>query len=211
MHITILSVNTAKSEPIATKSGQTGIFKRPRHGPVFVGETGLCGDSIVDLINHGGKDQAVYLYSREDYDWWASELGHEIDPGTFGENLTVSGLQSATVCVGDRYRIGDVLIEVTAPRIPCNTLAIRMGDAHFVKRFMAAKRPGIYCRVLQTGSVAARDRGTVELFTGEKITLLELSGKYPYATLSPEDRKRYLSAPTHWKLSAFLRGEIAKP
>jgi MOSC domain-containing protein YiiM len=211
MQITILAVNTANSEPIATKSGQTGIFKRPRQGPVFVGETGVAGDTIVDLKNHGGRDQAVYLYSREDYQWWERELGRAIEPGIFGENLTVSGIESAAVCAGDRYRIGGLLLEATSPRIPCNTFAARMGDRHFVKRFMAAKRPGVYCRVLQTGSVAARDSGTVELFTGEKITLLELVEKYPYATLSPDDRMRCLSAPTHWKLSAFLRGEIAKP
>ncbi len=211
MQITILSLSIAKSEPIATRSGRTGIFKRLQQGPVFVGETGLEGDVIVDLINHGGRDQAVYLYSREDYEWWQGEMGCEIEPGSFGENLTISGLESAPVCVGDRYRIGDVLLEVTSPRIPCNTLAVRMGDPRFVKRFMAARRPGIYCRVLQTGPVAAGDIGTVEHFSGEKVTLLELFAKYPYSMLSPEDRARYLSVPTHWKLGAFLSGEIAKP
>ncbi len=211
MQITILSVNTAILEPIATKNGQSGIFKRPQQGPVFVAETGLAKDSIADLTNHGGKDQAVYLYSRDDYEWWEGELGREIEPGEFGENLTISGLESAAVCIGDRYRIGDVLLEVTSPRIPCNTLAVRMGDPRFVKRFMAAKRPGIYCRVLQTGPVAAGDIGTVEHFSGEKVTLLELFEKYPYSMLSPEDRARYLSVPTHWKLGAFLSGEIAKP
>jgi MOSC domain-containing protein YiiM len=211
MQIRILSVNTAKPEPIATKTGQTGIFKRPQQGPVFVGEHGLASDAIVDVNNHGGKDQAVYLYSREDYAWWEHDLGREIEPGTFGENLTISGLESATACIGDRYRIGDLLLEVTSPRIPCSTFAVRMGDPHFVKRFMEAKRPGVYCRVLRTGNIAQGERGTVELFASEKVTLLELVEKYPYATVSTEDRRRYLSVPTHWKISAFLRGEIARP
>jgi MOSC domain-containing protein YiiM len=174
MQITVLNVNTAKPETIATKSGETGIFKRPRQGPVYIGETGVSGDVIVDLRNHGGKDQAVYLYGREDYEWWERELGRSLEPGTFGENLTISGLESATVCIGDRYRIGGVLLEVTSPRIPCNTFAVRMGDPHFIKRFMEGKRPGSYCRVLETGNVAAGDFGTAAPYSGEKVTLLEL-------------------------------------
>ncbi len=211
MQIKILSVNIAKPEPIATKSGRSGIFKRPQKGPVEIGETGFSGDSIVDLENHGGKDQAVYLYSQEDYDWWESELGQTIEPGTFGENLTISGLGSAAACIGDRFRFGSVLLEVTSPRIPCSTFAVRMGDPHFVKRFMAAKRPGIYCRVLEPGALTAGDAGSVELYAGERVTALEMFGKYPFTSVTPAERQRYLSVPLHWKAAAFLRGEISKP
>lgn len=211
MQVKILSVNIANPEPIATKSGQSGIFKRPQAGSVDVGKTGLAGDAIVDLANHGGEDQAVYLYSSEDYDWWEGELNQIIVPGTFGENLTLSGLESVHVCVGDRYRFGSVLLEVTSPRMPCNTLAVRMGDPHFVKRFMAANRPGIYCRVLETGALAAGETGSAERYAGEPVTLVEMFGKYPFAAITPEERRRYLSTPLHGKLASYLRGEVSKP
>ena len=173
--------------------------------------TGLANDAILDKANHGGVDQAVYIYTLPDYDWWSAELGRPCDPGLFGENLTVSGLESASVCVGDRYRIGDVLLEVTSPRIPCSTFAARMGDSQFVKRFMAGKRPGIYCRVLETGSVKAGVVIAAEPFNGEQITLLELFEGFPHKSVTSADRDRYLSVPAHWKLAAFLKGEIAKP
>lgn len=206
MVIRILSANTAKPEQIATKSGLSGIFKRPNETPVFIGPDGLAGDAIVDLESHGGKDQAVYLYSREDYAWWEVELGRAVEPGTFGENLTISGLRSAEACVGDRYTFGDVVLEVTSPRIPCNTFAVRMGDPHFVKRFMAAKRPGVYCRVLKTGAVQAGESGTSNRFTGKQVTLLEMFETYPFASLSPEDTARFLATPVHWKVAALLSG-----
>ena len=211
MHLELLSVNIAKPEPIATKSGSTGIFKRPAADAVHVGPIGLEGDAIVDLANHGGADQAVYLYFREDYIWWERELARALSPGEFGENLTVAGLESATVMVGDQFRFGSVLLEATSPRIPCNTFAVRMGDPHFVKRFMAARRPGIYCRVLKTGSITAGAVAYMIPFAGQKVGMLELFESYPFASVEPEHRQRYLSVPLHGKLAAFLRGESGKP
>lgn len=211
MRLEILSVNIAKIETINTKSGQTGIFKRSQTGTVHVGPVGLESDAIVDLANHGGTDQAVYIYCRDDYIWWERQLGRPLEPGEFGENLTIAGLESAAVMVGDRFRIGPVLLEATSPRIPCNTFAVRMGDPHFVKRFMAAKRPGIYCRVLQTGAIAAGAEAEIIPFAGQKVSILELFEKYPFATVTQQDRQRYLSAPIHGKLAAYLRGENTKP
>ena len=98
--------------------------------------------------HHGGPDQAVYVYLSEDYDWWSKTLGRPIAPGTFGDNITISGLTSADLAIGDRLIAGDVVIEVTTPRIPCNTLAARMGDPGFVKAYRDAGRPGAYCRVI---------------------------------------------------------------
>ncbi len=123
---------------------------------------GLEGDSIVDKKNHGGRDQAVYIYGGADYAWWSRarpDLDHGYQPGTFGENLTISDLESAEYAVGDRLQIGEVVLEVTAPRIPCVTLAARMGDPQFIKAFMAAERPGLYCRVIVEGIRAGRRRG----------------------------------------------------
>jgi MOSC domain-containing protein YiiM len=151
----LLSVNIGQSRPIATKSGSTGIFKEPQPGPVHIGALGLEGDTIVDTEHHGGPDQAVYLFGQPDYGWFAHSENRSMHPGLFGENLTISDLESAKIRVGDRFQIGDVLLEITWPRIHCVTLAARLGDPSFVKRFHAAKRPGVYARVLTEGFVQA--------------------------------------------------------
>jgi MOSC domain-containing protein YiiM len=131
MQINLLSVNIANPEPINTRRGMSGIFKRPQPGRVGINKTGLANDAILDLQNHGGIDQAVYLYTQPDYDWWSADLSKPCEPGLFGENLTVSGLESASVKVGDRYRIGSVLLEVTSPfpaiRLPAER-AMRTGS-----------------------------------------------------------------------------------
>ena len=210
MSMTLISVNIATSEPIATKSGRTGIFKRPQTGDVEIGRLGVAGDTIVDLTNHGGADQAVYIYTREDYAWWENELGRTLAAGTFGENLTISGFESATACVGDRLTIGSLEMEVTSPRMPCITFAVRMGDTHFLKKFMKAKRPGVYCRVLTAGKAKAGSVVEYRHYGGEQITLAELFQAYAFAAISDETRQRYLSAPVHAKLATFLRGETVK-
>ena len=158
MILQLVSVNVGQPEELAGgKPMRTGIFKRPQAEPVRVGRLGLAGDAICDTENHGGQQQAVYLYGVPDYAWWEAELGRPLEPGTFGENLTIDGFSSAEVRIGDRYRIGPVLLEATCPRIPCRTFAARMGDPRFPKRFMAARRPGVYCRVLVEGELAAGD------------------------------------------------------
>ena len=149
---------------IGARIVSTGI----RKGPVergYVGALGLAGDVVADEENHGGLDQAIYLYSNEDYAWWAAELGAVPEPGTFGENLTLSSFGSGEVRIGDRFRIGPALVEATAPRIPCSVFATRMGEPGWVKRFAAARRPGIYARVLEPGEVAAGD--SVERIDGD--------------------------------------------
>ncbi len=136
----LVSVNVGPSRPLGNR--RSGIDKRPVQGEVQVGPEGLQGDVQVNKKHHGGPDQALYAYHLEDYEWWSTELGQDLSPGLFGENLTCKGLPE--IMVGDRYRIGQVLMEVTAPRIPCNTLATRMGDPTFVKTFTQARRPGFY-------------------------------------------------------------------
>jgi MOSC domain-containing protein YiiM len=194
----ILSVNTGKAEPIAVKSGQSGIFKRPRQGRVAIGPLGLEGDVIIDTQNHGGPDQAVYLYGQPDYEFWENELGRELAPGLFGENLTVSGLESARMMVGDRLRIGKVLLEITSPRNPCMTFARVMGEEDWVKRFTDAQRPGVYARVIETGDVGAGDAAELIPFQGEKIPVTELTTDYRKP--SPERMRWLLKAPLHTEL-----------
>lgn len=159
----LVSVNVGRSRelfvPNAKKPGATGIFKTPAAGPVSVHRLGVADDFIGDLEHHGGPDQAVYLYGADDYAWWSARLGEVLDPGTFGENLTL-GASLDDARIGDRFEIGEVLLEVTAPRIPCGTLATRMNDVGFVKTFREARKPGAYARVLREGALAAGDAVT---------------------------------------------------
>ena len=202
----LLSANVGRELPVqnAKKSGKTGIFKRPVGAPVEVTFGGLVGDAISDTENHGGADQAVYVYGAPDYDWWSEELGRELRPGAFGENLTVAGLESARMRIGDRLRTGSVLLEVTAPRIPCVTLATRMGDPSFVKRFRWAERPGVYCRVIKEGRVRAGDPVTVEGYGGETISAIEMFRDFFRPDPSEAAIRRHLAAPV------AVRARVAK-
>jgi MOSC domain-containing protein YiiM len=193
----LLSVNIGKEQPIQNgkQTGTSGIFKTPTTEPVEITTLGLAGDVVVDTKNHGGVDQAVYIFGSSDYDWWSKELGQKLVPGTFGENLTISDLESASFKIGDRLRVGKVLLEVTAPRIPCATLAARMGDPMFVKRFKQAERPGLYCRVIETGFVRAGDSVTIEPYTGETVTLIEMFRMFYERELNETDLRRLLAAP----------------
>ncbi|MBN2044802.1 MAG: MOSC domain-containing protein [Anaerolineales bacterium] len=196
MHL--LSINIGKRQEInTTKSRQqtTGIFKIPASGPVTVGELGLEGDLIANGKYHGGPDQAVYLYGQADYDFWADELGELIAPGLFGENLTISGLESGSFNVGDFLTIGEVRLQVTAPRIPCDKFAARIGDPHFIKKFRDAERPGLYCRVLQTGQIRAGDMVSVERYTGETVSIVEMYCDHYAPDNSESALRRFLAAP----------------
>jgi MOSC domain-containing protein YiiM len=193
----LLSVNVGRETPIegAGKSGRTGIFKRPVDGPVEITALGLAGDTITDTRNHGGSDQAVYVFGAPDYEWWSEELGKALRPGTFGENLTVSGFESAAACVGDRLRVGPVVLEVTAPRIPCGTLAARMGQPSFLKRFRRAERPGVYCRVIVPGRVRAGDAVEHAPFGGERVPVIEVFRTFFDPGPDEGTLRRHLAAP----------------
>lgn len=195
MSMKLLSVNISGPKPIERggKSGKTGIFKESVPGQVSVGVLGLEGDTQVDSENHGGKDQAVYIYSTDDYAWWSEQLGTVLGAGTFGENLTVSHLPEP-LYIGDRFQIGSVILEVTAPRIPCSTLAARMNDLAFVKKFAKAARPGVYTRVIQTGSLQAGDE--VKYLRGKyDVTALEEFQMFYQKVQAIEDIERLLATP----------------
>lgn len=193
----LLSVNigTARAMSDAKVNGKTGIYKEPRETPVYIDGLGLAGDAVCDTRNHGGPGQAVYLYGAPDYAWWAAELGAELEPGAFGENLTIDGLESARAWVGDRLQVGEVLLEVTAPRIPCHVLARRMEDPQFVKKFRAAERPGLYCRVLRTGYVQAGQPVEYASASALVVSILEMFRDHYASALDEATLRRYLSAP----------------
>jgi MOSC domain-containing protein YiiM len=195
--VRLVSVNIGieRSIPNAKASGKTGIYKLPVEAPAHITAYGLTGDAICDVENHGGVDQAVYIYGVTDYMWWSTALGQHLSPGTFGENLTIDKLASAAFLIGDRLHVGTVTLEVTAPRIPCVTLAARMGDPSFVKRFRSAERPGLYCRVIQEGWVQVGDDVTLERYSGEAVTVIEVFRDYYEPHLTAAALRRYLAAP----------------
>lgn len=139
----------------------TAIWKEPVAGPVALVGVNLVGDDQADRRVHGGPDKAVYAYSVEDYAWWG-EQGVTAGPGTFGENLTTEGVDLSQSRIGDRWTIGDAVLEVAQPRQPCFKLGIRMGDERFPDRFEVAARPGAYLRILREGRVAAGDAIAIE-------------------------------------------------
>ncbi len=203
----ILSVNVGKAMPFEhTTPKVTGIFKKPQAGPVHVGLFGLEGDAICDLKHHGGLDQAVYLYGQPDYDFWSAEIGRVLEPGTFGENLTIANLESAKINLGDRFMLGNLLMEVNSPRIPCRTFAARMDDKYFAKKFLAANRPGIYCRVLHEGPVRVGDVLTYAPFEGEQVSIIEMNENWNRKDLEPAEVRRFLATPIHHKFREEWEG-----
>lgn len=157
----VLSVNVGMPGPLPGTEGAvvSGIVKTPVAGRVAVAPTNLSGDSQADLTVHGGPDKAVYAYPHEHYARWAAELSRDdLEPGRFfGENLTTEGLDEGEVHIGDRFRMGTALLEVSQPRVPCYKLAIRMGDPAFARPFLVSGRTGFYLRVVEEGDVAAGD------------------------------------------------------
>lgn len=158
------------------KRVRTGIWKTPVGGrPVRVEGINLAGDDQADRTVHGGADKAVYAYAAEDYRAWEGELGATPEPGTFGENLTTSGIDLGRALIGERWRIGTAVLEVTQPRFPCYKLGIRMGDAEFPARFARALRLGAYLRVLEGGDVRAGDEIIVVSRPAHHWTILEVA------------------------------------
>lgn len=189
-----MNAGRAELMKLGARTVSTGIRKAPVERG-YVGTLGLAGDVVADEENHGGVDQALYLYSSEDYAWWANDLGAVPGPGTFGETVTLSSFGAEPVRIGDRFRLGAVLVEVTAPRIPCSVFATRMEQPEWVKRFAAARRPGLYARVLEPGDVAAGD--PVERIDGEEDhpTVVDLMDVWYDAEPAPELLERLLRSP----------------
>lgn len=165
----VLSVNVGRPRPNPWKdTGVTGIDKQPVTGPVAVtapgpkgtGAVGLAGDRAYDVQHHGGTDQAVYAYAREDLDGWAGELGRELRDGMFGENLTTLGVDVNGALIGERWRIGGPagpVLEVSCPRVPCATFQGWLDEGGWLRRFTRAALPGAYLRVAGPGTIRAGD------------------------------------------------------
>jgi len=176
----VVSVNVGRIRTVSSggKDVVTGIFKEPVDGAVPVAGVNLAGDDQADRTVHGGPDRAVYAYASEDYAWWSRELGRELQPGTFGENLTTAGIDVNAALVGERWRIGSAVLQVTTPRFPCYKLAMKMDDPAFVKRFSAALRLGSYASIVTEGALERGDAIEVVHRPSHGVTIGEMSQIY---------------------------------
>lgn len=173
----VLSVNVGTPRAWAWASlGRTSIVKTPVRGAVLATRLGLDGDQISDTQHHGGIDQAVYAFAREDLDRWSVLLGAHVPDGQFGENLTTEGIDVNEAEIGERWAIGSAVFEVASVRIPCNDFKGWMGESGFdhrgwVKRFTAESRPGPYLRVVEEGPISAGDEVEVVYRPGHGVSV----------------------------------------
>ncbi len=159
MGATLLSVNVGRAQtvPGGRRYVRSAIWKTPVEGRVAVRGVNVDGDEQADLRVHGGPDKAVYAYGADEIVRWEGELGRDLGPSPFGENLTIAGLDVSGARVGDRWAIGTTVLEVVQPRLPCFKLGVKFGDPAFLKRFALAGRPGAYLRIVQEGELGTGD------------------------------------------------------
>lgn len=207
----LISINAGKEQTQINKGRTeiTGIYKNPLDGSVKITKLGIAEDFIGSSKHHGGPDQALYVYGETDYQWWASETGKEMLPGMFGENLTISELDCNELNIGDILYIGDVTLQVTAPRIPCSTFATKMGDSQWVKKFSAADRPGFYVRVLREGVLTTGQDVRVEKYAGETISLVQVyRDHYDKEGRSEAVLRKHLNSPLAVRMREKYEGEL---
>lgn len=162
----VISTNVGRSEPNSAKTTRTGIHKRPvpaisvrAPGPKHGGlGSGVMDDFIGDREHHGGDDQAVYAVAREELDWWGAQLGRQLDDGMFGENLTTVGIDVDRAVIGTLWEIGEAVLQVTGPRIPCGTFRMHMAERGWLKKYVAHGLSGAYLRVVTPGVIRPGDR-----------------------------------------------------
>ena len=154
--------------------GRTGIDKRSASGAIEFKDNGVVGDRVIDTNVHGGYEQAVYAYAREDAQWWEKEINEEIPAGRFGENLTTEGIDVNAALIGEQWKIGSVILEVSQPRIPCRVFAGFWKRATLIKDFTQAGRPGTYLRIIQEGRAQAGDSIEVIFKPNHTVTISDL-------------------------------------
>lgn len=178
----LLSVNVSSVQtiPYNGKWIKTAIFKKPVDGRVMLAGVNLRGDDQADRKVHGGTERSVYAYAEADYLWWQGRLGITLPHGKFGENFTLRGIDISGALVGERWQIGNAVVQVTSPRVPCYKLGIAMSDQKFVKRFAEALRPGAYLGVVQEGEVAAGDPVEVIWKPDHTLTIKEMMRIYMF-------------------------------
>jgi len=160
-HLKVISTNIGRIREVEWRGQKitTGIFKEPVEEPLFLGKKGVNKDEVADLRVHGGSDKACYLYSADWYPYWKEKFpDSNWHWGIFGENVTVEGLDEGEVYIGDTYKIGSAVVQVSQPRLPCYKLGIRFGSAKVVKHFLESPYPGVYLRIIEEGYVKKGDK-----------------------------------------------------
>jgi MOSC domain-containing protein YiiM len=200
----VLSVNVGTPTQVPVNHGTvlTSIFKSPVEGRVAVRRHNIDGDRQSDLTVHGGPNKAVYCYPAEHYLYWKEQLpGMDLRYGAFGENLTTEGITEEAVSIGDQFRVGSAVLQVTQPRMPCFKLNLRFGLATMVKKFWQSGRSGIYFSVVEEGDVAAGDPVERIAAGPEEISVADVVRLYRGDETSPELLERALRAPLSgsWK------------
>ncbi|HEX6698468.1 MAG TPA: MOSC and FAD-binding oxidoreductase domain-containing protein [Solirubrobacteraceae bacterium] len=210
-----LNVGLPKDVPWQGKTVFTGVFKDPVAGPRRVRRLNIDGDGQGDLGGHGGEQRAVFVYQRDSYRYWERELGRDdLVDGQFGENFTIEGLSDDEVCIGDRYRIGTAVFEVTQPRVTCYRVGISVNDPRIPALLVSHRRPGFYFRVLEEGDVEAGDEivklapGPEQMTVAEVDALLYLPG-HPRQQLLRALRIPALSPGWQASFKALLEGDGA--
>lgn len=195
----LAAVCVGHPERLTGKTYKTGINKVPV-GSAVLDRLGLVGDAVCNTKHHGGEDQAILLEGSLTLDWWAQQLDRPLPPGTFGENLVIEDLDNRDVAVGDRLHVGNVVLEASCPRSPCNTFAAKMGDSGFVKTYFRGNRPGIYCRVIVPGTLSTGDAVRHEHYAGERIMIPDMLAAVS-RRLSDAEKARFLAVPigSRWK------------
>ena len=184
----LLSVNIGQPKEVVYqgKTLKTGIYKYPVSHAVNVHKIGVTGDVQVDTKYHGGVEKAVYIYPAEHYDFWKNELPETDFPlGAFGENLTITGATDSQVNIGDIFKVGEVELQVTMPRIPCYKLNIRFDSNLFLKKFYASQRWGFYCTTLKEGKIQIGDEITLLRKDEGNFTVAEFTQLYTSKTPMP--------------------------
>lgn len=177
MKLVSINVGMPKLVEINGHQVNTGIYKTPQTGKVWLSKTNLAGDGQADLTVHGGEFQAAYSYPIEHYTYWENTLGKSNLPyGTFGENFTVSGLLEDEVYIGDRFTIGDAIVEATMPRIPCFKFGHKIGKPDILHTFLTSGRSGFYHKVIQEGYVQAGDNMVRIAHNPNSITIRQALG-----------------------------------
>ena len=207
----VLSLNVGRPRQIPTSRGPilTAIWKSPVSGRVPLRRFNIAGDQQADLRVHGGENKAVYLYPHEHYAYWGGELpGMTLDPGMFGENLTSQGVDEREVKIGDQFRIGSAVLQVTQPRMPCFKLNLKFDRADMVKRFWLSGRSGIYFSIVEEGELAAGDEIVPVSRMSAGITVAELVRLYRDPSPDPERIQAALDAPLAGSWKTELRGRL---
>jgi MOSC domain-containing protein YiiM len=207
----VLSLNVGRPRQVKTPQGPvlTAIWKSPIEGRVALKRFNIAGDQQADLRVHGGENKAVYLYPSEHYAFWRGELaGRDLPPGMFGENLTTEGVDEGEVQIGDRFRIGTAVLQVSQPRMPCYKLGLKFGRPDMVKRFWLSGRPGIYFSIVEEGELAGGDEMEPVSRVSNGITIAELVQLYRDPDPDPARIQVALEAPLAGSWKRELRGRL---